>query len=50
MGTSIGGVGGFMIGSAILPGIGSIIGVAVGGIAASLVIRAMTVRAAERMY
>jgi len=50
LGTSIGGACGFMIGSAILPGVGSIIGVIAGGIAGSLVVRAMTQRAAERIY
>jgi type III secretory pathway component EscV len=50
LGTSIGGACGFLVGSAIMPGIGSVIGVVLGGITASLVLRAMTARAAERVY
>lgn len=49
-GTSIGGACGFLIGSAILPGVGTIIGVVLGGIASSLALRAITARAAERVY
>ena len=50
LGTSVGGVCGFLVGSAILPGVGSIIGVILGGIAGSLVIRAITQRSARRIY
>ena len=50
VGTSIGGACGFLIGSAIMPGVGSVIGVVVGGVAASLALRAITTRAAERVY
>ena len=50
LGTSIGGACGFLVGSAIMPGIGSIIGVVLGGITASFALRAITERAAERVY
>jgi len=50
LGTSIGSAAGFLVGSAIVPGIGSIVGVIVGGIASSFVLRAITANAARRVY
>ena len=50
LGTSIGGATGFLVGSAIAPGIGSILGVVLGGLTGSFVLRAITASAAKRVY
>lgn len=48
-GSSIGGAIGFLIGSAIMPGLGSIVGVVIGGVTVSFVASALTIRAIKRI-
>lgn len=49
VGSSLGGMAGFIIGTALLPGIGSIVGTVIGGVSASLIVSALTVRSIQRI-